>query len=131
MNGEIAMTEFLSANNDPLNQASKKALLRAKADADPSQLYCLQLAMWGLETGLFEASWELKENLEGLLAQPPEQAYKFLLESEDPEDEGCHNPLGDAGPNPLPVMLAVEILETLHSRLTATADGYPPKQIWR
>ena len=112
------MTELLSQNKDPLNQASKKALLRAKQKPDPGQLFSLQLAKWGLESGKLDLQVpELEDNLEGLLSQPPEDAHRFLLQGDDPESEDFLDPLRDAGPNPLPLTLAQSVLESLHLQL--------------
>lgn len=117
------MTE-LTENRLPINQVAKFALNRAKADADPRKLYCLQAAKWALDSGkeaLLRAdlAYQLKENLEALLYRTePADAMLFL--------EGEHNLMAD-----LPrenerdaLTVGVIVLEQLDSRLSATLPGY-------
>ena len=65
------MTEYLPENEDKLNQAAKKALLKVGAEHyDPTGLYCLELAMWAWEENKVDKSRApdaLRETLEQLL----------------------------------------------------------------
>jgi hypothetical protein len=71
---------------------------------------------------------QLQDNLESMLLWDPKEAMEFLTVSEEGE---AGDLLVDLGENPEPVDLAAEVLEALHSSLSAKVEGYPPIKVWR
>ncbi|PKN63261.1 MAG: hypothetical protein CVU57_20360 [Deltaproteobacteria bacterium HGW-Deltaproteobacteria-15] len=116
-------TEPVKENLSQLNLLAKKLLKKAGEDPSPDSLYCLQLAMWGLESGNLESDQPgLRENLESLLyLQEPKKALKFL---EGPDQHDLLRDLPKEERNN-PLSLALVVLEQLHSRLSAELPGYP------
>lgn len=125
------MPEFLKPNSEPLNQAAKALLLRAKADADPAFLYFLQLIRWGLENGAGALDRPTRDSLieiqESFLGNDPEKVMKFLA-----------YPEGKLWPRLDPLTLramkpeeaAAEAIELLFDRMAAATDWEPPRKVW-
>lgn len=119
----IVKGEPLKENLQLLNQLSKKLLKKAGEDPSPRSLYCLQLALWGLESGNLESNQPgLRENLESLLYQFSPKRAMEILEGPDRHDLLKDLPKEERD-NPL--SLALVVLEQLHSRLSAELPGYP------
>lgn len=118
------MYEPLEENLSILNQLCKKALEKVKEYPSPNQLYCLQLALWGLESGQVEQVDDrpLKEHLEYLMYhwKDKDNVMKFLLGNESSLLSWARN-----REDREPVALAGLILEQLNSRLTEEVEGYP------
>lgn len=83
------MQEQLFLNNSPLNQTAKRFLLQEKEQADPSVLYCLQLAKWGLEKGKLAIDYQVEESLNVMLREDPAKVMK-LLEMSNPQNPQEH-----------------------------------------
>lgn len=118
------MKELIPENEDPLNQSAKKALKEVKESPEPSLLYCLQLAEWGLKSGQVKVlQTGLQANLEALMCQwSPKGAMEFLTVNDSGDEE---NVLAYAEGDESPLNLAVVILNQLDSRLSASLPGYP------
>ncbi len=97
-------------NSQPLNQEALKKLQELQLKPDPSSLYLLQLAEWGLEKLKLSGPWAQNQN--DLLEQVrvmygwknPEQ---YLLNPED----------GQQPQNTSPQSLASELVENLYGNL--------------
>lgn len=90
--GRIAqMNEPLLQNREPLNKKAKEFLREVKEVPDSSTLYCLQLALWGVEKGGLDIDYRVKDSLPVLMSEPPELMMQklrgYLMYSDDP-DEG-------------------------------------------
>ena len=109
------MPEYLKENEHPVNQAAKKVLKKPERN----QLYCLQAALKAvIDQKLELLNPDLQDHLELLLYQgKPKETMEFL--------EGEHNLQSDLPEKPDLAQLASVILEQLHSRLSATMEGYP------
>jgi hypothetical protein len=84
------MEEFLEANKDKLNQTCKKFLQREKVPVSSDGLYCLQLALWAIEDGIFDRPLDdrLSDFFYRLLrVKNQAKVYQFLLDEK--EDEFC------------------------------------------
>ncbi len=84
--------EPIHANYDPLNQLAKRYLRLEKQSPDPSALYLIQLAHWGLDAlHLKNKMWQsdLRQSVESLLTWDPEDALTYLRDN--PDDP--HSPL--------------------------------------
>jgi len=116
------MTEPVKENLSPLNFLAKKLLKKAGESPSPRSLYCLQLAMWGLESGNLETNQPgLRENLESFLWQfSPRRAMEIL---EGPDRHDLLRDLPKEERENL-VSLTLVVLEQLHSRLSAELPGY-------
>ena len=115
--------EPLKENRDELNQLAKRYLKRVKQKPEPKQLYALQLAKWGLESGNLECqNEELQHNLNGLLEDwEPKKAQNFLLVNDSGDPENLLKQLDEKKP----LNLALLVLNQLDSRLSAHLSGYP------
>jgi hypothetical protein len=78
------MTEPLLENMEPLNSKAKEFLKQVKEIPDETGLYCLQLAIWGVEKGGLEVDSRVSENLPTLMQEPPGVMMK-RLEMFDPK----------------------------------------------
>jgi len=80
--------EELHTNYDPLNQLAKKYLRLEQQVPDPSSLYLIQLAQWGLDHGKLKLpsdEWRatVQASLENLLTWDPEKALTYLRDNPD------------------------------------------------
>lgn len=84
------MNEPLLQNREPLNKKAKEFLKQVKEIPDSSSLYCLQLALWGVEKGGLDIDYRVKESLPILMSEPPDQMLKklegYLMYSADPDE---------------------------------------------
>ncbi|MGA2518329.1 MAG: hypothetical protein ABSG44_17500 [Thermodesulfobacteriota bacterium] len=99
------MPEHLPENEDHLNQLAKSYLLELKEEPDPSVLYCLQLAEWGLS--------RLRNTLENLMGEDQKEAYRFLKLAEGGKE---YDPLPDLEDVESPEDLARKLLDLLDSK---------------
>jgi hypothetical protein len=79
----------LQENLEPINQKAKGFLTELGEVPDPSALYCLQLALWGLDQGGLEVHYEVKEFLQIIVwTKPPGKVMNWLerIDLEDPEE---------------------------------------------
>jgi hypothetical protein len=107
----------LKENLEPLNQRAKTYLLEVKEFPEPCYLYCLQLALWGLEKGDLDIDSRIKESLPIMLVDWEPGKTMELLEgrlmySDDP-DEICDL----LGGNETPGDLAWSVLDRLRDIL--------------
>ncbi len=65
------MSEIIPLNNRLLNQKAKKFLLEVKESPNPSSLYALQLAIWGIDKGGLAVPWEVGETLRQMVMWKP------------------------------------------------------------
>lgn len=79
------MPEMLPLNDYPLNQKAEEFLLQLKEQAHPAYLYCLQLALWGIDKGGLAVPWEVEETLRQMVEWKPESVMK-ALEQANPHD---------------------------------------------
>ena len=115
------MKEPLPLNCSPLNQRCKQVLLQLDPDeSDPSVLYSLQLAIWGLENLRLSgpsADYQpcLLQQAEIMLGWKPEDVQDLLMPQ--PEPGGWHlgeDWLGEsADPEGLAAKLATELVDNL------------------
>ena len=116
----------LLPNQDELNRKCKEFLLELKEDADPSQLYCLQLMQWSLEKGIFRVKDDrLRNTLDHLLGEPPNLAYRFLKLAEGGEE---YPVVPDLDQLKNPEDLAWELLNVLDSKVSLHLKGAYPRQ---
>ncbi|HQR44595.1 MAG TPA: hypothetical protein PLB02_04100 [Thermoanaerobaculia bacterium] len=112
-----------AANAHPISVLAREKLLQAGAAADSRALYPAQLMRWGLESGAVRLDPDLADRLLPMLDQieylsPPDEALAYLL---GPEDEAVDPKLHESES---PKEFAETLWEQLHSRMTATIDGY-------
>ena len=113
-------------NRDRLNSKSKRFLLEVGKKPDPSQLYCLQLMEWALDKGLFQAKdSRLRNTLDHLLGERPDQAYRFLKLAEDQEE---HPVVPNLSQLKSPEDLAEALLSVLDSKVSLHLKGAYPQQ---
>jgi hypothetical protein len=75
------MSERLFQNNKAVNRLAKQFLLQVKRAPDPMSLYCLQLAIWGLEEGgltLGDEYYEIEETLPAMLQWDQAKVMRLL-----------------------------------------------------
>lgn len=107
----------LKENLEPLNQRAKTYLEKEKEIPDPSALYCLQLALWGLEKGGLDIDCRVKDSLPIIWgswdpARTMELLEGRLMYSDDP-DEICDL----LGGNETPEDLAWSVLDRIKDLL--------------
>ena len=109
------MPEMLPLNNGPLNQKAKEFLLQVKEPLDPSVLYALQLALWGIDKGGLAVPYQVEETLRQMVMWEPGPTMKAL------EQPNPHNPEEtlhlENGPT-TPLDLAWAVLDQLVSALS-------------
>ncbi len=120
------MAELLQ-NHDRLNRLSKKFLDDLNVRSDPSQLYCLLLMEWALDTGVVKIrDSRLRGTLDNLLGTKPGPAYRFLKLAEDGEE---YPPVPNLDQIDNPEDLAIELLEVLDSKVSLHSKGsYPGRK---
>ena len=85
------MNEPLLQNREPLNKKAKEFLKQVKEIPDDTGLYCLQLAIWGVEKGGLDIDYRVKESLPILWdKEPPDLMMRklegYLMYSNDPTE---------------------------------------------
>ena len=119
------MDEILFMNYKPVNRQARRFLLQAKERPDPSYLYCLQLALWGLEHGGLAEDYRVEDSLRQMLGWNPEKVMRWLeREPADPDPQA-----GFSFPSDLkePQELASAILVRLRELLTVPLGLNPLK----
>lgn len=109
------MPERLFLNNNRLNRKAKQFLLQEKQEANPAYLYCLQLAVWGLDHGGLRVDERVEESLKVMLLWKP-QVVMELLEWVDPRNPKGRLDLTNGQKDPL--SLAWEVLDRLNDVLS-------------
>jgi hypothetical protein len=112
----------IKENRLPLNKTSKKYLKEVSEEPDPSALYCLQLAQWGLEKGGLLVDYEVKEYLPILMIKPPDRVMDWL-EQVNPNDPEEYVDLLDG--NKTPEDLAWSVLDRIEELMIP--DRQPTK----
>lgn len=116
------MPELLQ-NQDKLNRKCKQFLLDLKVRPDQSQLYCLQLMNWALESGEIQAKdSRLRNTLEELMGSNQAEAYRFLKLAEDGEE---YPPVPNLDQLKSPQDLAWALLDLLDSKVNLYLRDYP------
>lgn len=77
----------LKENKEPLNQKAKEFLKQVKEIPDDTGLYCLQLAIWGVEKGGLEIDYRVKESLPILWDKEPPDQMMRKLEQVNPKND--------------------------------------------
>lgn len=128
------MPEFLQENKGKLNQVALEWLRKAKASADPSNLYILELALWGLEKAVpiecpsrDRAAVELQVG--HLCGWKPEDTLGWLVENPNgPEDplEQANDLLNLLRGASSPESAASALLSHIYSRMQAQLPALQP-----
>jgi len=66
-------------NNLPLNMRSREMLILLGQKPDPTILYCIQLAIWGLEKLNLEIEEGIKEFIMAMPSWPPSRLMNFFM----------------------------------------------------
>jgi hypothetical protein len=115
------MKEKIPENESKLNQEAKKALKNLGEYPEPEYLYSLQLALWGLESGKFQADDRLRNSLEAMLGWKQAKVNDLLekcLNGEPKEPVVWERVNGE-------VDLAEELLLSFDDVLKDLLPGYP------
>ncbi|HBA55604.1 hypothetical protein [Syntrophorhabdus aromaticivorans] len=92
-------------NEMPVNRKAEKMLISVGNDPDPSSLYSVQLALWGLDVGQLTMETSVCEFTRAMVAWRPERLMNFLM-----FDEGAaaYDPPGwETAETPMELALAV------------------------
>jgi hypothetical protein len=88
-----------SLNRLPVNRKARKMLEEVGENPDVSGLYCVQLALWGLDKGGLEADNDVLETVRAMSAWAPVRLMNFFIISPPGEDfdppgwEGAESPV--------------------------------------
>jgi hypothetical protein len=100
-------------NEMPVNRKAGEMLRSIGIEPDPSSLYTVQLALWGLDEGWLEAEATVCEFTRAMVAWRPERLVNFLVLGGDGE---TYDPAG-WGAAETPVELARAILDDIECKM--------------
>lgn len=100
-------------NGLPVNQKAREMLQQVREEPDFACVYCVQLALWGLEKGKLEVESTLSETVNAMMTWRPVRIMNFLMMEKDMKG---YNPAGWEEANS-PVDLARAILDEIESKM--------------
>jgi len=81
MNARVRDVEEL--NSQPINIKAKKMLEQVGEELEPSSLYAVQLAWWGINKGGLTTEVSVAETIEAMLAWRPARLMNFFMLTRD------------------------------------------------
>jgi hypothetical protein len=100
-------------NGLPVNQKAREMLQQVGEEPDSACVYCVQLALWGLEKGKVEVESTLSETVKAMMTWRPVRIMNFLMMEKDMKG---YNPAGWEEANS-PVDLARVILDEIENKM--------------
>ncbi|OPY81121.1 MAG: hypothetical protein A4E65_01233 [Syntrophorhabdus sp. PtaU1.Bin153] len=100
-------------NDVPVNRKAREMLRSMGAEPDPSSLYSVQLALWGLNEGQLETEASVWEFTRAMVAWRPERLMNFLMVDGDGK---TYDPAGWETAE-TPVELALAILDDIERKM--------------
>jgi hypothetical protein len=93
MIGGPTMKERIPDNEKYLNQRSKRAMEEEGESPDTSHLYCLQLALWAIESGMVTTEKKIEDLLYQMMGEKPSQVMNLLesLPQHEEKEPGEHD----------------------------------------
>lgn len=87
------MKEQIPENEKYLNQRAKSAMEEVGERPDPSHLYCLQLALWAIESGEATTDKKIENLLYQMLGDKPSHVMNMLeaLPQHEEKEPGEHD----------------------------------------
>jgi hypothetical protein len=102
-----------SLNLLPVNRKARKMLEEAGENPDDGGLYCIQLALWGLDDGGLEADDDVVETVRAMVAWGPVRLMNFFIIV--PPGEGFDPPRWEEAESP--VELAQVLLNEVEAKV--------------
>lgn len=117
--GLIVAPAVKDLNELPLNRKAGEMLQRAGVAPDPACLHGVQLALWAIDSGVFEADEALAQTVRAMETWRPQRLTNFLM----PDGEFFYGPRGweEAAD---PSALARAILDDLDERVRTFFPWY-------
>ena len=120
----IQSVSVAQVNDDPLNRISRRKLLQAHQEADPTAVYAFQLMSWGNRERspiLPKLRTRVQDMVLGLEGAEPENAMTWVFYPEP----GMTNVQPQWIAMEPPIVAAQILLEALYHRMAAEMEGFP------